>query len=180
LNTTVLSAGIACVTGGIVGGGLKAFGIEIPALSSFKRQLILIAFGLILIYVYCQSSPDQQNADVWTDSGNIMWPKSSTYVASSLADAKQYCANSTVGGYVDWVVPNYDPLHNHVGGFVANPFSHIHIASTHVWMTPEPGPPYAPGSDLKFDHSVKYDTTLDTFEEDQSVVERTIAVCVRK
>jgi hypothetical protein len=40
--------GIACVIAAIVGGGLKAFGFEIPLLSSKKRQYALGILGLIL------------------------------------------------------------------------------------------------------------------------------------
>jgi hypothetical protein len=46
---TLVSAGIACIIAAIVGGGLKAFGIEIPALNSIKRQLLLAGFGGLLI-----------------------------------------------------------------------------------------------------------------------------------
>jgi len=49
LENTLLGAGIACVIGAIFGGGLKAFGVELPALSSVRRQSILGAFGAILI-----------------------------------------------------------------------------------------------------------------------------------
>ena len=42
-------AGIACVMAAIVGGGLKAFGFEIPALESGARQAVLGILGLALI-----------------------------------------------------------------------------------------------------------------------------------
>lgn len=47
MNATLLGAGLACVIGAIVEGGLKAFGIEVPLLQSRKRQLLLGAFGVI-------------------------------------------------------------------------------------------------------------------------------------
>jgi hypothetical protein len=47
--TTLLTAGIACIVAAIVGGGLKAFGLEIPVLASSRRQAGLGAFGLALL-----------------------------------------------------------------------------------------------------------------------------------
>lgn len=49
MKTTILCAGIACVIAAIVGGGLKAFNIEIPAFSSVRRQALLACFGMALI-----------------------------------------------------------------------------------------------------------------------------------
>lgn len=49
MQATVLTAGIACVIAAIIGGGLKAFGIEIPLLHSRFRQLALGGFGIVLI-----------------------------------------------------------------------------------------------------------------------------------
>src|SRR5262249_39421080 len=45
----VLSAGLACLIAAIVGGGLKAFGIEVPALGSVFRQALLGAVGIALL-----------------------------------------------------------------------------------------------------------------------------------
>lgn len=50
-DTTLLGAGIACIIAAIVGGGLKAFGIEIPVLSSVYRQVALGALGIVLIWL---------------------------------------------------------------------------------------------------------------------------------
>jgi hypothetical protein len=49
MQQTILVTGLACLIAAIVGGGLKAFGIEIPLLSSRVRQFVLGLFGLILI-----------------------------------------------------------------------------------------------------------------------------------
>jgi len=49
MMTTLITIGIVCIIAAIVGGGLSAFQIEIPVLSSLKRQIILGVFGLILI-----------------------------------------------------------------------------------------------------------------------------------
>lgn len=49
MTQTFFIAGLACLIAAIVGGGLKAFGIEIPLLSSRTRQILLGLLGLILI-----------------------------------------------------------------------------------------------------------------------------------
>jgi hypothetical protein len=49
MATTLLTAGIACIVAAIVGGGLKAFGLEIPALASSRRQIGLGVFGAMLL-----------------------------------------------------------------------------------------------------------------------------------
>jgi hypothetical protein len=51
LTELLVSAGIACIIGTIVGGGLKAFGIELPVLQTLLRQLALAGFGGILLGV---------------------------------------------------------------------------------------------------------------------------------
>lgn len=49
MTTTFLTIGLVCIIGAIVGGGLKAFQIEIPALHSSRRQAILAALGCLLV-----------------------------------------------------------------------------------------------------------------------------------
>ena len=49
MSTTLLSAGLACGIAAIIGGGLRAFGIEFPVLQSVMRQIMLGSLGLILI-----------------------------------------------------------------------------------------------------------------------------------
>ncbi|SRR5260221_2633950 len=51
MQTTFLTAGIACVIAAIIGGGLKAFGIDIPVFRSTKRQLALGVLGASFICV---------------------------------------------------------------------------------------------------------------------------------
>lgn len=48
MDSTLLGAGLACLVAAIVGGGMKAFGFEIPLVSSTKRQLMLGLLGLTL------------------------------------------------------------------------------------------------------------------------------------
>lgn len=49
--TAFITAGLACLIAAVIGGGLKAFGIEIPALQSGRRQLGLGVLGAVLVYV---------------------------------------------------------------------------------------------------------------------------------
>lgn len=49
MHQTILVSGIACLIAAIVGGGLKAFQIEIPVVNSPVRQTILGAVGLAMI-----------------------------------------------------------------------------------------------------------------------------------
>ena len=45
MNTVLLSAGAACVIAAVVGGGLKAFNVEVPVVSSLLRQSLLFVVG---------------------------------------------------------------------------------------------------------------------------------------
>ena len=47
MKTTLLDTGLACLIAAIVGGGMKAFGIELPLVQSGKRQFLL-AFSVCL------------------------------------------------------------------------------------------------------------------------------------
>lgn len=49
MATTLLTAGIAFVAAAILGGGLKAFQMEIPVIDTLARQLLLGSFGVVLI-----------------------------------------------------------------------------------------------------------------------------------
>jgi len=49
MDTVLLTTGLACVIAAIVGGGLKAFGMELPILRSLPRQVLLGAVGIALI-----------------------------------------------------------------------------------------------------------------------------------
>jgi hypothetical protein len=51
MQTTFLTVGIACLIAAIAGGGLKAFGLEIPVLNSVPRQLVLGVLGAAFVAV---------------------------------------------------------------------------------------------------------------------------------
>ena len=58
MSNTLLTAGLVCIIAAIVGGGLKAFGIEIGILRSWKRQGLLAMFGAVmLVTVYVMQRP---------------------------------------------------------------------------------------------------------------------------
>jgi hypothetical protein len=67
MSTTLLTTGLVCIIAAIVGGGLKAFGIEIPILQSGKRQVLLAIFGSILIIAgYYAQEPGKRAQPVAT------------------------------------------------------------------------------------------------------------------
>jgi hypothetical protein len=49
MSNTLLGLGIVALIAAIVGGGLKAFGFEFPAVNSARRQISLGALGIVLI-----------------------------------------------------------------------------------------------------------------------------------
>jgi len=49
MQTTFLTVGIACLIAAIAGGGLRAFGLEIPVLNSVPRQLVLGVLGAAFV-----------------------------------------------------------------------------------------------------------------------------------
>ena len=51
METTLLTAGLACLIASVIGGGLKAFSIEIPLLTTLPRQIALFALGLVLCFI---------------------------------------------------------------------------------------------------------------------------------
>src|SRR5437868_6023534 len=67
--TPLLSVGIVCVIAGIIGGGLRALGVEIPAFASVKRQVMLVIFGLVLIFLNFQNEANKEKAKAAPDSG---------------------------------------------------------------------------------------------------------------
>jgi len=46
---SLLIAGIVCIVASIVGGGVKMLGAEMPVLSSFPRQALLFAVGVVFL-----------------------------------------------------------------------------------------------------------------------------------
>ena len=49
MSNSLLIAGIVCMVAAIVGGGVKMLGAEVPVLSSFPRQIMLFALGVVFL-----------------------------------------------------------------------------------------------------------------------------------
>ena len=62
--------GSVCILAAIVGGGLKAFGIELPALQSWGRQGILAIFGLVLMVAANYNPSSAQEVVLFDDITN--------------------------------------------------------------------------------------------------------------
>jgi hypothetical protein len=45
----LVSGGVAAILAAIAGGGLKAFGVEVPLLASVRRQAMLVLVGVLLV-----------------------------------------------------------------------------------------------------------------------------------
>ena len=50
MHQTFIIAGVVCIIAAIVGGGLKAFGVEMPLLNSTPRQIILGIAGIVFLF----------------------------------------------------------------------------------------------------------------------------------
>jgi TPR repeat protein len=49
MEQTLVGVGVACILAAIIGGGFKGLGVEIPAIRTTRRQLILALAGVVLI-----------------------------------------------------------------------------------------------------------------------------------
>jgi hypothetical protein len=49
MQSILTTTGIACVIAAIIGGGLKAFGLEFPVLQSTRRQWMIGLLGAVLV-----------------------------------------------------------------------------------------------------------------------------------
>ncbi|OPY74532.1 MAG: hypothetical protein A4E65_03807 [Syntrophorhabdus sp. PtaU1.Bin153] len=95
-NVFVIS-GIACLIAAVVGGGLKAFGIEVPALKSLVRQIVLGVLGVILIVIGALHPSDT------TDTKTRRPPTPRTETATGLSRVTP----TIVGGPISVNVNNY-------------------------------------------------------------------------
>jgi hypothetical protein len=49
VTTSLFILGLVCVLAAVTGSGFKAFGIEVPAIGTPRRQVLLAAIGMILM-----------------------------------------------------------------------------------------------------------------------------------
>jgi TolA-binding protein len=94
MQTTLLSAGLACIIAAIIGGGSKAFSIEIPLINSLRRQVLLGALGLILIITASFVSSEPAPGAASTSAAPVEHSESpvpglSVSARASLADQQQ-------------------------------------------------------------------------------------------
>jgi hypothetical protein len=77
MSATLLSAGIACIIAAVIGGGLKAFGIEIPVFPSLQRQVMLAILGVILVVAsfHVPNSNDRKDLSSRADSSTQALPE---------------------------------------------------------------------------------------------------------
>jgi hypothetical protein len=59
METTILTTGLACIIASVIGGGLKAFNIEIPKIATRPRQIALFALGIVLCLIAFALRPEQ-------------------------------------------------------------------------------------------------------------------------
>ena len=66
----LVSGGVAAILAAVAGGGLKAFGVEVPLLASVRRQILLVLVGGVLVALgLFASRPPEKDEGVATPSG---------------------------------------------------------------------------------------------------------------
>lgn len=113
MATDLLTTGLACIIVAVVGGGLKAFGIELPALTSRSRQVLLGTLGVGLAGSGLWLGRAAAAADAgltlstWTlikavdDSGKD-WSNSTLKFTSESREGDKF----RVAGYFEWRAGN--------------------------------------------------------------------------
>ena len=66
----LLVIGVGCVVVGIVGGGTKVLGIEIPAIASVPRQILLGAVGILFGLMALAVRPTEGGGELGTGGAN--------------------------------------------------------------------------------------------------------------
>lgn len=109
MQTTLLNVGLACIIGAIVGGGLKAFGVEFPVFSSLRRQTALGGLGMLLAGggMWLGRAPAAAHADLtrgtWTlikavDDSGTDWSNSTLKFTAEDKSKDGF----RVAGYFEW------------------------------------------------------------------------------
>lgn len=75
MEATVLTAAIVLVAAAIIGGGLKAFNIEVPLLDSGVRQVALLGFGGFLFFLALVILPEDQEPPPTTTTSTTTAPE---------------------------------------------------------------------------------------------------------
>jgi len=80
----LVSGGVAAILAAIAGGGLKAFGVEVPLLASVRRQALLVLVGALLVALglFAPRPPDRDGGVTPTST-----PPSPITAAAPASDA---------------------------------------------------------------------------------------------
>jgi hypothetical protein len=102
------AAGLACLIGAIVGGGLKAFGVEVPLLQSLVRQVILgvlgvvlLAFGLGAFNHPSKTNPPRVLVKGWSSAATIGVGQATSVHINALDMANGTCPTGAMGSLSD-------------------------------------------------------------------------------
>lgn len=107
MSSTLYTIGLGCIIAAIIGGGLKAFGMEIPLIQSRTRQVILGTFGLLITLIALGSEPTPSPATA-KKAGDII-----------LGTWKQY---NLMPGESNWrYLSTFDVIKNHYGEYSMSP-----------------------------------------------------------
>src|SRR5438093_1354839 len=49
MNPTLLIIAVVCIAAAIIGGGMRAMGVDVPVISSVSRQILLGIFGILVL-----------------------------------------------------------------------------------------------------------------------------------
>lgn len=109
MNTTLFLAGFACIIAAAVGGGFKAFGIEIPVLNSKVRQIVLGLIGIVLVTIFW---PKQQPLQSHPSTGQLAlaYVGASDTLVSRRVDKEHTPNNDFVKDNCPREVPGKDPI----------------------------------------------------------------------
>lgn len=78
MQATLITLGIVAVMAAIVGGGLKAFGVEVGVVGSLGRQLLLAVFGLAVVAFGLWEPWNRPPDDGQGEPGSVEVPVSAT------------------------------------------------------------------------------------------------------
>ena len=146
MDDSLIKIGVACVIGAVVGGGFKAFGIEIPLLSSVRRQLLLAGVGVLLAAIPMVSQsmkgtpslPDL-TVSTWTldsaiDNDKDDWSNSTLKFASQ----RKTRNGLTLQGIFEWNSPEGPIGTEHFSGTYAAASRLIMIQGDSIHQDPDP------------------------------------------
>lgn len=158
MNSVLLSAGAACVILAVVGGGAKAFGVEVPVLNSVGRQLGLAGLGILFLVAAYVLGDD-------TTGSKPQNPAVAAYRQRVLAACRS--ASSTVSGNPLMAAVNSDLTFDR-DRFVAGLRDQISASSAvwdELWQQPVP-------RDLNDEASVAREATDEALAQTRAAIDQ--------